>query len=266
MLAAAESVTVPTSDAQQGARMPERRRFPPVTSDAVAPALVSATPALAVPSRPEPLTPSRNWAGYVVYRGGPFTQVCATWVHPTVACTGPGHSAVSIWVGLGGIATSPTLEQTGTLASCQDGKAFHSNWYEMLPADVVFYNDPVRAGDELWAQVTFLGQDTFELLLRNFTAGWMELTYAQHPDGPKPDRMSAEVIVEAPNGPSGYAPLADFGTVSLTSCMVDGQSIGSYAARGDLMVNNMERDGIRLATASGLNRDGTAFDVTWENP
>ncbi|MCX4985503.1 G1 family glutamic endopeptidase [Streptomyces sp. NBC_00572] len=246
--------------------MSERRRFAPVTSDAVAPALVSETPALAVHSQPEPLVPSRNWAGYVVYRGGPFRQVRAAWVHPSVACTGPVHSAVAIWVGLGGIETSPTLEQTGTLASCQDGKARHANWYEMVPADVVFYNDPVRAGDELWAQVTFLGQDTFELLLQNFTAGWMELTYAQHPDGPKPDRMSAEVIVEAPNGPSGYSPLADFGALSLTSCMVDGQSIGSYAARGDLKVYDMERDGIRLATPSRLTGGGTAFDVTWENP
>lgn len=267
ILAAAESVTVPTPpDTQQGARMPERRRFAPVSSDAVAPALGSATPALAVHSQSEPLVPSRNWAGYVVDGGGPFTQVRATWVQPTLACTGPGYSAVAIWVGLGGIETSPTLEQTGTHASCEDCKARHDPWYEMVPADPVFYNDPVRAGDKLWAQVSFLGQDTYELLLQNFTAGWMELTYVQHPLGPKPDRMSAEVIVEAPNGADGYKPLADFGTLSLTGCMVDRQSIGSYARGGDLMVYDMERDGIRMATASRLSGDGTAFGVTWVNP
>ncbi|MFE5589973.1 G1 family glutamic endopeptidase [Streptomyces sp. NPDC056549] len=263
--AAAESVTVPTPpDTQQGARMPERRRFAPVTPDAVTPALGSARPALASHAQPEPLVPSLNWAGYVVDGGGPFTQVRATWVQPTLACTGPGYSAVAIWVGLGGIKTSPTLEQTGTHASCKDSKARHDPWYEMVPADAVFYNDPVRAGDKLWAQVSFLGQDTYELLLQNFTAGWMELTYAQHPAGPKPDRMSAEVIVEAPKGADGgLKPLADFGTLALTSCMVNGQSLGSYDRRGNLVVNDMERDGIRLATPSGLNGDGTAFDVTW---
>lgn len=266
ILAAAESVTVPTPpDTQQGAPMSERRRFAPVTSDTVAPALVSATPALAVHSQPEPLYPSRNWAGYVVEGAGPYDRVRATWIQPTVEGIGPGYPAVAVWVGLGGIAASPTLQQTGTLAFTMDSKINHQPWYEMLPAEAVFYNDPVRPGDKLWAQVRFLGQDTYELLLQNLTAGWIELTYAQQPVGPKPARMSAEVIVEAPNGPGGVRPLAAFGTLSLTDCLVDGRSIGSYAAGKHLEVDDMERDGLRLATTSPLNWDGTAFDVTWVN-
>ncbi|MFD0350598.1 G1 family glutamic endopeptidase [Kitasatospora aburaviensis] len=132
---------------------------------------------------------SRNWSGYVAAdKPGSFTSVEAHWIQPVANCTGAtADSVAALWVGLDGSrAGRGTVQQTGTTVSCVDGRPEYLAWYEMFPAEQVYYNDPVEPGDELWARVAIIGTNRYELLLRNVTKKWTELSYAEPPEGRTP--------------------------------------------------------------------------------
>jgi len=168
---------------------------------------------------------SANWAGYTV-TGSParrftFTRVTASWTVPRVRCSArDGRSAVAIWVGIGGYASSTgTLQQVGTDAACSSsGIATYHAWYELLPKPSARLRLAVHPGDVVTASVTLAHPMTaVRLALANETTGRAdvkELRVAQ------PDTLSAEWIVEAPSACATYAcaaaPLADFGTVTFT--------------------------------------------------
>ena len=118
---------------------------------------------------------TENWAGYTALgQAGSFTSVSTSWTQPAVTC-GTGDTFSSFWVGLDGVGTQ-TLEQTGTEADCDNGTAVYSGWYEIFPAAPVFYNSPVRAGDQLNASVVANGGGSFTLTLTDATEGWQQVT------------------------------------------------------------------------------------------
>jgi Peptidase A4 family len=165
---------------------------------------------------------SANWAGYVASGGnGEATSVTSDWVQPTARCRfGDQYSA--FWVGLDGF-TSSTVEQTGTEADCVGRTAEYAAWYEFYPANPVYFNEPVRAGDQFTGTVSY-ASGQFTVTLTDHTQSWSQ-SHTQVVPGAA--RSSAEVIAEAPCCTYGGnpLPLTNFGSVSFNSAMVNGAGL-----------------------------------------
>ena len=196
---------------------------------------------------------STNWSGYAA-NGGTYTSVSANWVEPTGTCTS-GNKYSSFWVGLDGF-NSSTVEQTGSEVDCSGRTPRYYSWYEMFPAFPVNFSNTVRPGDHFTGSVTFNGGSSFTLKLSDTTQGWNHTVSASLSGAA---RSSAEVIVEAPSSSSGVLPLADFGTVSISSSKVNGSAIGSFSPTEIIMVNGSGQAKDSVSSLSG----GTNFSATW---
>lgn len=197
-----------------------------------------------------------NWAGYAA-TGGTYSSVSSTWTEPTGDCSaGNGYSA--FWVGLDGY-SSPSVEQTGSEFDCTGGTPAYSAWYELYPANAVYFNEPVTGGDRFTGTVSYSG-GTFTLTISDTTQGWRKTVTEQVPDA---TRNSAEAIAEAPccTNAGNPVPLADFGTVPFTGTTVDGAPIGNSAPTAIDMVSP---GGAAEASVSPLS-GGENFDVTWDS-
>src|SRR5260370_2097767 len=166
---------------------------------------------------------STNWSGYAATTGT-YTSVWASWSQPTGICS-RGDQYAAFWVGLDGYSSS-SVEQTGSEVDCIGRTARYYAWYEMYPAASQSYSNPVRAGDHFNASVTYQGSNVFRLYIADTTQGWSHTTTASLAGAA---RSSAEVIVEAPccTFSGGILPLADFGTINITSSMANGSALGN---------------------------------------
>jgi hypothetical protein len=100
---------------------------------------------------------STNWSGYAVTGGtDAFNSVSASWTEPTATCDDSGTEYSSFWVGLDGY-NSSSVEQTGTDADCDSGSPDYYGWYEMYPADPVYFTNTVQPGDSMSASVSVSG-------------------------------------------------------------------------------------------------------------
>ncbi len=210
---------------------------------------------------------STNWSGYAVTGSdGAFTSVSASWTQPTATCTsssgggrrggrGSSDKYAAFWVGLDGY-SSDSVEQTGSDSDCDGTTPDYYGWYEMYPADPVYFTNTVKPGDAMSASVTFSGTETYTLVLTDATQGWTE-TITKNETGL--DRSSAEVITEAPSSSSGVLPLADFGTVNYTAATANGSSMGTQSPTEIIMVDN---SGAEKDTTSSMSSAG-AFSNTW---
>jgi Peptidase A4 family len=205
---------------------------------------------------------STNWSGYAATgSNGAFNSVSATWTQPTATCTTSGRrgrgsdSYAAFWVGLDGY-NSDSVEQTGTDSDCDGTTPDYYGWYEMYPADPVYYDNTVKPGDTISASVTFSGTETYTLKLTDETQGW---TQTQTINESGFDRSSAEVITEAPSSESGVLPLADFGTVNYGSSDANGTSLGSQSPTEIVMIDNSGAD---KDSTSSINSSG-GFSNTW---
>jgi|HubBroStandDraft_1064217.scaffolds.fasta_scaffold08935_2 hypothetical protein len=202
---------------------------------------------------------SSNWAGYVVTGSdGAFFSVSASWTQPTATCSSRTDEYAAFWVGLDGY-SSDSVEQTGTDSDCDDRTPDYYGWYEMYPADPVYYTSTVEPGDAMSASVTFSGTETYTLVVKDSTQGWTETT--THNESGL-DRSSAEVIVEAPccTDSGGVLPLADFSTICFTNVRVNGTLIGSQNPIEIVLVDSSGED---EASVSSVNASG-GFCVTWQ--
>ncbi|WP_324798510.1 G1 family glutamic endopeptidase [Stackebrandtia sp.] len=200
-------------------------------------------------------TTSTNWFGYAASEGG-YSSVESTWVEPAVDCSQGGH--VVFWVGLDGWG-SGTVEQTGSGADCDNGRASYYGWWETYPANAIqSYDDTVRAGDQFYAKVTFLGGNEYTLYLENRTEGWTRNQDVFGAQGAS--NASAEVVGETPSYSGGNASLPDFNSATFTDSNVDGSPIGN--SRPDAI--DLVRNGDLLASTGSLNGGGDAFAVTWQ--
>jgi hypothetical protein len=201
---------------------------------------------------------STNWSGYAVTgANGAYKSVSASWTEPTATCTGSrrSDSYAAFWVGLDGY-SSDSVEQTGTDSDCDGTSPDYYGWYEMYPADPVYFTNTVKAGDSFSASVTFSGTETYTLVLKDVTRGWTQ-TITKKESGL--DRSSAEVITEAPSSESGVLPLADFGTVKYSVSDANGASLGGQSPIEIIMVNNSGQDKDSTSSISS----GGAFSNTW---
>jgi hypothetical protein len=201
---------------------------------------------------------STNWSGYAATGAdGAFSSVSATWTQPTATCTSRQDQYAAFWVGLDGY-SSDSVEQTGTDSDCDGKTPDYYGWYEMYPADPVYYTNTVKPGDSISASVTFSGTDTYTLVLKDTTEGW---TQTQTINESGFDRSSAEVITEAPccTNSGGILPLSDFGTITYGSSTANGTSLGSQSPTEIIMIDNSGRD---KDSTSAINSSG-GFSNTW---
>lgn len=228
-------------------------------------ATVPGGPAIDVPG-PAGLAPqgagvhdSGNWSGYDLV-GGPFTSVSASWVQPTATCT-TGSQFSAFWVGIDGDAKAghvdDSVEQTGTEADCHGGTAVYSAWWEMYPQGSNNLHVTVVPGDHISASVTGTAAGNFTLVISDGTQGWSRTVHATY----APAKLaSAEIIAEAPSNGVSILPLTDFGTVSYTSAMVDGTTLGAAGTPREMV---MVKGGGAVKAQPGPLRGGDAFSITW---
>jgi hypothetical protein len=200
---------------------------------------------------------STNWSGYAVTgASGAFHSVSATWTEPKATCTSRRATQyAAFWVGLDGY-NSGSVEQTGTDSDCDGTTPDYYGWYEMYPANPVYFTNAMSPGDSISASVTFSGTETYTLVLKDNTKGWTQ-TITKNQSGL--DRSSAEVITEAPSSSSGVLPLADFGTVNYTGSSDNGSSMGGQSPTAIVMINNSGAD---KDSTSSMSSSG-AFSNTW---
>jgi hypothetical protein len=201
---------------------------------------------------------SSNWSGYAVTGGnGAFHSVSANWTQPKATCSGSGDKYAAFWVGLDGF-TSDSVEQTGSDSDCAGSTPDYYGWYEMYPANPVYFTNTVKPGDSFSASVTFSGTETYTLVLTDHTQGWTKtITKSSSGDA----RSSAEVITEAPccTASGGILPLANFGTIHYTGSSANGSSMGTQSPTSIVMVDGSGRD--KDSTSSMTS--GGNFSNTW---
>ncbi len=159
-----------------------------------------------------------NWAGYIAEgTTHEFSSATATWTEPKVDCL-KNQDLYAPWVGIDGDGSS-TVEQTGAQTSCKGGQPKVKAWYEMFPANPVYFNNPAAIGDIFHATVTYSGGQ-FTLTISDTTQGW---TQTVHKTLNSAKRLSAEAVIEAPGGfpniPSG---------VQFTGVKFNGQDLSTF--------------------------------------
>jgi len=194
-----------------------------------------------------------NWSGYVACTST-YTSVTATWTQPQVSCTSAGNA--SFWVGLDGYGTdTSTLEQTGTSVSCASGSPQYSAWWELVPANPTFYNEPVYPGDTIVASVTYEGSDTYSLKLTDTTRGWAENTTINA----VAQNATAEVIAEATRVNGQTSALPNFTAVQFTNTAINGGSLQSANAQVLDMTGVINQPPIAYATTPPTSAGFTDF-------
>jgi len=151
-----------------------------------------------------------NWGGYVAQ--GNFTSISGSWVEPQLTCN-TSNDLFAPWVGIDGWG-SQSVEQTGVQTDCSSGSPAYTAWYEMYPAQPVYWNDPVSPGDAFTGSVSDDGTGNYTITLTDNTAGWTETTQ-QYYNG---QDASAEAVIESPS--SSYP---SFSELDFSGVTVDGQ-------------------------------------------
>jgi hypothetical protein len=161
------------------------------------------------------------WGGYAASGSG-FTTITGSWTQPQVSCN-TTNDLFAPWVGIDGYG-SQSVEQVGVQVDCSSGSPVTSPWYEMYPADPVYWPDQVNPGDQMTGTVTDDGNgSTYTLTLTDDTAGWTETTDQALPGGQGGQDASAEAVVESPT--QSYPSFS----VSFSGVQVNGQVFDNFA-------------------------------------
>jgi hypothetical protein len=215
---------------------------------------------------------STNWSGYVAANNlshptaHSVTAVSGSWIVPTVVTSG-GNTYSSMWVGIDGY-TSSTVEQIGTEHDFINGVQQHYAWFEMYPGGSYLINGfPLRVGDVISASVTYIGNNTFVLIIMNDTKQVSFTVPTTYTKSSTAVRNCAEWVVEAPYL-NGILPLSNFGTAYLWGCMATINGLASFIGN-----NAWQNTGIQMVTNNGIPKDTTSsllpdrgsFFVTWSH-
>jgi len=210
---------------------------------------------------------SQNWGGYLAQRRGVrFRYVRATFFVPYVDCTSTPSSFSGHWVGLDG-AGNATVEQDGILAACQGSTPMYSAWYEMFPLPPVYSAITVRPGNSIVASAYYdSGTGKFTLSLTDTTNGQHFSHTLACPAQSRCQRLSAEVISEAPSSGTSILPLTNFRAESFSDVVVT----NSRGRRAGLRGPGWDTFGVttQSMTATVLDQPteifrGRAFDCYW---
>lgn len=253
-LAQARSALVSYLSANQSA--------PPVTSGN--PGATTVNESASAPANTS-ATGSLNWSGYadVSKTANTFTQVSGKWKIPRVRCTREDQ-LTSEWVGIDGFSNG-TVEQDGTYSWCYLGRPTYFTWYEMVPADTVVVGKSVRRGDKITASVTRAGT-SYTLALADLTHPVNSFLTTQTCS--TCENTSVEWITERPSFAIGVAPLADYGSWTLSQAsQTAGGKTGTISGYPTYYKIDMvdATDTYPLSLASGLSNAGNAFLTHWAN-
>jgi Peptidase A4 family len=159
------------------------------------------------------------WGGYAVSgSNGEFTTISGSWTEPTVTCN-TTDDLFAPWVGIDGYGNE-TVEQTGVQTDCSSGRPVLSAWYEMYPANPVYFSNSIAQGDKFTASVVSNGSHSYTLTISDTTKGWSQhvtktLSSAKN--------ATAEAVIESPT--DSYP---SFSKLSFTGITVDGQAFANY--------------------------------------
>jgi hypothetical protein len=238
------------------------RQAPPITSgDPGAKTVNQPTSGLAN----MPASASYNWSGYAdsSTTANTFTKVSGQWATPRVRCTREDQ-LTSEWVGIDGYSNA-TVEQDGTLSWCYLGEATYFTWYEMYPAGTIEVGNSLRPGDKIAASVTRTGT-SYKLALTDFTRPSNSFSVTK--TCTTCQNSSVEWIAERPAFSIGIAPLANYGTWTLSSAsQTAGGKTGTISSYPTYYKIDMvdATSTYPLSLASGLSNAGNAFLTHWTN-
>jgi hypothetical protein len=209
---------------------------------------------------------SFNWSGYADTGATTYSKVAASWSEPRVTCTSEDRIA-AFWVGIDGY-TSNSVEQDGTLAQCFEGTAYYYTWWEMYPTnDIQIAGTTVAPGDKITSSVTRSGS-TYTLRVTDATTSGNNISTTRTcAVSGGCANSSAEWIGEAPTGPTGEYPLAQFKPWTVASASVATTSkSGVISAFRDSEITMIDAtQTYPLATPGALSTAGNSFTDTWHN-
>jgi hypothetical protein len=209
---------------------------------------------------------SFNWSGYASF-GTTFKAISGRWTQPAVDCSVAPNGIAVFWVGLDGY-SSPTVEQDGTVAECDNGVASYYDWWEMYPSNAAQIVNPISAGDVFVSTVTYTGGGHFTLTVNDTTHPAASFTRTATCAGCQ--RSSSEWIAEAPCclGNGDYYPLPNWGKIKFakSSATDDADHTGTISDSAwqnveIVMVNDSQQI---LAHPGPLKRNGGTFAVMWK--
>ena len=214
---------------------------------------------------------SLNWGGYATVTSrtlpevGSVSYVSGKWIVPKVRPT-TNTSFSAAWVGIDGYSNS-TVEQIGTTQAWINGQPVYYAWFSMYPGPAYeLLGFPVNPKDTIRAEVTYIGEDIFELVIRNLTQKVYFVVPSSYTTMSGPQRTSAEWIMEAPSLGSAILPLARFSSIPFSHCIatIKGKtgSINNHAWKNDRIIMVSE-DGTYKAVPSPLSKSGKNFSVKW---
>jgi Peptidase A4 family len=208
---------------------------------------------------------SYNWSGYADLSSTPgtFTQVSGRWKTPSVRCTREDQ-LTSEWVGLDGY-NNGTVEQDGTLSWCFKDRATYFTWWEMYPAGTTEVGTSLRPGDEIAARVSRSGTN-YTLALTDFTHPANSFSIVR--TCTTCQNTSAEWIAERPAFAIGIAPLADYGSWTLSNASeTAGSTTGTISSYPTYYKIDMvdATSTYPLSLSSGLSSAGSVFATHWIN-
>jgi len=230
---------------------------------------------------------SSNWAGYVVPSSSVIlTDVEGSWVVPTLNCADTPSGQMAVWLGSGGStgASSDSLLQTGTSASCVNGAQQNYAWWEIVPAtpnhEQTFSNFSVSPGDQINAAVFQTTSGAWESRVSDVNTGLSAYMITGQSWGVGPTSSgtfsiqgsaagfsysgaySAEWIVEDETSSStqGLVPFANFGSVTFSNLATSLTTWSLNQSETWAMVQNT----VTLATPTTTTTDG--FSVGYTGP
>lgn len=189
---------------------------------------------------------SSNWAGAATMSGGPYTGVVGMWQVPTASRPPWPPSPLSVsqpymsssWIGLDGYVLttddSNDLLQAGVDQNLDSGGHAHYSawyeWYEEIDAEkqnpnpkyvdeVSIPTVPVKAGDEIFVSVQYIGRSFGYIWLANRTTGKHFAIVLAPPSGADFNGQTVEWIMEDPNFGEDYTSLAKFTPVIFTNAI-----------------------------------------------
>ncbi|MDR3543629.1 MAG: G1 family endopeptidase [Desulfosporosinus sp.] len=216
-------------------------------------------------SLPANMQDSENWAGYIDSPSPTscYTSVSGSWIVPNISSVHP-NAAAAQWIGLGG-SSSADLLQMGTSEEIENGRSVAEVFWEQLPAPAQTAM-AVPIGSTINATISPSANSSLTWNL-TFTVNGQSQTQTIPPVTLNSSYAmgigtSAEWISEEPSTDNNrLVPLANMGTVSYQSALVNGQALNS--ARNQVQpIALVSSNGNILIAPSVLGTDGKSFSTS----
>jgi len=225
---------------------------------------------------------SMNWSGYVTTVNAfldakhSVSRVLGTWLVPAItAATIKSYSL--IWVGMDGFSNN-YMEQIGTAHNWGNGFQVNFAWFQMHPKKKFMIKGfPLNINDQIDADVHYVGDGVFSLVLKNLTQGVVFEVPKEYTKSAHAPRSSADWIVEVPFEQHLPLPLANFTTTLIptnqTITFADSWAV-IKGVKGGIGFGGWSNVGLTMTAQNGttvkalpsvLTTPKTGFSVTWQS-